>query len=95
MNIEGFTVFCDDCNEEFSEFDDEGVFEDETVCPVCVAKRYNNWMNSPCKICGKPLRENLTNIWRNADDDYAHEKCIKKLSEEQIEEGEWTDEYWC
>ena len=87
----GYTLICDDCFREFSEWDDSG-FEDEIVCPVCNAKRIVEYLKSPCKICGKPMGKDKHPFF-NIDNDSAHGECVSKLSDKEFEEGEWSDEY--
>lgn len=87
MKIKGFTLTCDDCLEEFSEFDDVG-YEDEVVCPVCGSARYNSFINTLCEVCCKPIGK-TPDVYSNVDNLFAHKKCIKKLTAKQIEEEEW------
>jgi len=92
LRFKGYTVICDDCFEEFNEWDDSG-YEDECICLTCGAKRMNNYLNSPCRICGKPMGHDKQPFF-NVDGEPAHGKCIETLSEEELEKEEWSDEYY-
>ena len=94
MKFNGETVTCEACGIEFNKDDDcRHPDADEPLCPVCASKEYNSWLNSPCKLCRKPMRNEPDGSFYNCDSDSAHKSCVKKLSDKQIEDQEWTDEY--
>lgn len=63
------------------------------MCPVCASKQYNSFLKEPCKICGKPMSDNPSDCFWNACEEYAHKSCVEKLSNDEVEEGEWCNEY--
>jgi len=87
MRFKGETVTCEGCGREISEEDDQG-YEDTPLCSGCSAREYQIYLKIPCALCGKPMGENA-DPWCNIDEEYAHDKCIKKLTDEQVEEAEW------
>lgn len=87
MRLRGFTLFCDECNREYSEWDDTG-YEDEQICPVCGSARYKNFIDSLCELCSKPIGK-TADIFVNCNGLYAHKKCVEKLPEKKQEEDEW------
>lgn len=91
MKFENSTFICDECEREYNEDDDAGN-EDQHLCPVCASELYNTFIKSPCLICGKPMGKN-SDAWYNSNDQYAHGKCIEKLSDNEIEDGEWSNGY--
>lgn len=92
MRFKGETITCDICGAEISENNNVG-FEDTILCRGCSAVEYKNFLESPCIICGKPMKEDTSDTWYNSDSDYAHGKCIKTLTDQQIEDDGWTNEY--
>ena len=83
------TESCDDCGREIATAHDFG-FEDVHLCSGCSARRHQDFVKTPCKLCNK-LMGDVYPYW-NPDGDFAHEQCINKLTEEEIEDGEWTNE---
>ena len=83
---------CDYCGEEFPS-DYHSGSEDEDICCGCAQHAYLEWKKSPCKLCGKPMEQEEEEAYWNCDGDSAHKSCINKLTEEQIEEEEWTNDY--
>jgi len=95
MRFRGEIIHCETCGREISEEDDCG-WEDNPLCPECSAIAYSEYINTPCGICGKKMKEDLSEPWVNCNEEYAHGKCAEKLSEKKIEEDEWircTDLY--
>lgn len=94
MKFKGETVTCEVCGIEFNEDDDHRHPDaDEPLCPVCASKQYNSRLISPCKLCGKPMRDESSGSFYNNNSDSAHKACVGKLSNKQIEDQEWSDEY--
>lgn len=84
------TAICEDCDRTVSESDDCG-WEDTSLCSGCSARRTQEFVNSPCNLCKKPMGKDSDGMW-NCDGETAHTKCVKKLSEKKQEEQEWSDE---
>jgi len=95
MKFKGTTIECDSCGIEFNEDDDQRHPDaDESLCPVCASRQYNNWLKEPCKLCGKQMKLETDGYFYNMDSDSAHKSCVEKLSKDEIEEQEWSDEYF-
>jgi len=88
MKFKGFTLYCDECDREYSEWDDVG-YEDEQICPVCGSARYKAFIESLCEVCGKPIGK-TPDVFVNCDGLYAHKECVENLPEEQQIEEEWN-----
>ena len=84
---------CDDCLEEFPD-DYCSWSEDEQICYGCMQERYLKWKEEPCVLCGKPMKIEEKGCFHNPDSDYAHKSCVDKLTEKQLMEQEWSDEYY-
>ena len=87
MKFKGFTLYCDECNRAYSQWDDTG-YEDEQICPVCGSARYRAFIETLCELCGEPIGK-TPNVFVNTDGLYAHQECVDKLSSEEQEEQEW------
>jgi hypothetical protein len=85
---------CDDCGEEFPDDYNAG-FEEEQVCSGCANNRYLIWLESPCVLCGKPMKIETKSYYYDPDSNSAHKSCVNKLSDDEIEDKEWSciDDY--
>ena len=93
MKFKGETVECESCGIEFNEDDDNRHPDaDDPLCPVCASKQYNNFLKESCKICGKPMGDNPSDCFWNGCEEYAHKSCVEKLSDDEVENGEWYNE---
>ena len=93
MKFKGETVECESCGIEFNVDDDCRYPDtDEAVCPVCASKQYNNWLKEPCKLCGKPMKDEPSDAFWNIDEEYGHKSCVEKLSDAEVEKQEWCNE---
>jgi len=94
MRFKGDTVTCESCGIEINEDDDHRHPDaDEHCCPVCATRAYNNWLKEECQICKKPMGDEPSDAFYNFNSDSAHKSCVDKLSDEEIEESEWCNEY--
>lgn len=86
-----WTVECDDCQRVISDLDDNG-FEDVHLCYGCSARRHQDFIITPCELCKKPMGD-VHPFW-NPNEQFAHEDCVRQLSEEEQERQEWTNEFY-
>jgi len=91
MRFKGETVHCESCNREIAEEDDMG-WEDNPLCSGCSARAYQAFINTPCKICGKKMGKE-SNPFYDENQDWAHGNCVDKLSDEELEEQCWSDDW--
>ena len=90
MRFKGETFICELCGKEYSPIDNAG-YEDEDICDVCGSRRFKAYIESLCHFCKKPMgKEDINPFYSGALDEYAHSKCIEKLSDDEIDEGEWN-----
>jgi len=95
MKFKGETVICDSCGVEINEDDDYAHPDsDEHRCRACASRQYNNWLNEPCKLCGKPMKNETDGFYYNYNSESAHKSCAEKLSSEKLDEEEWSNEYY-
>ena len=95
MRFKGETVICDSCGAEINEDDDYAHPDnDEHFCHACASRQYNEWLKEPCKLCGKPMGDEPEGYFYNCNSESAHKSCIEKLSPEDLDADEWSDEYY-
>lgn len=93
MRFIGDTFICDECGHECSENDDSGN-EDERICQICASGRYNEYLKTLCALCGKPMGDDNSDPYWNPNEEYAHGKCVEKLSDKEQMDQEWSNEWY-
>ena len=92
MRFESETVTCESCGAEINEDDDAG-YEDCNLCRACATRQYKEWQETPCKLCGKKMKDiEGAHFWNDCEE-YAHEQCVSKLSDKELEEQQWCNDY--
>lgn len=82
---------CCKCGRKISNLDDFG-FEDEHLCSGCSARDKQEFVKNKCKLCKKPLCDEIWYYFIDDEEIYAHIKCVEKLPEEK--QDAWSNEYY-
>jgi len=63
---------------------------DDSLCPGCQSRLYQEFIKSPCKLCGEPMGKGGEAMYQ--EDEAAHMACWEKLPDGD-DKDEWYDGY--